>query len=97
MGLNAGLLPASAGRRPPAFSPAPGLASAPARLQALIGRCFKHDPGERPTAEEVLAELQEMLRQPQYRAAANGSAAVGPGGPPAAEQDGGYGPDYMDD
>lgn len=46
--------------RPPLPPPGP---ACPPQLLALIGRCWEHDPRVRPSAKEVLAEVEGMLRE----------------------------------
>ena len=63
---------------------APDLSEMPAGLRALVERCLVKDPGQRPTADEVLDAANEEQPAPGWLPAAplSAFAAAGSGTPP---------------
>ena len=63
----------------------PDLGQLPAGLRPLVERCLAKDPGQRPTADEVLAAANAGQPVPGWLPAAAAGATLGPpAGPPEA-------------
>ena len=52
----------------------------PLPKQALVRSCLSHDPGDRPTAPQLLDQLTSMLAEEQRGGALNGGLDGGRGG-----------------